>query len=333
MEDGFLRLRGEFGKQMEVRRYSEATREAYSGNLRVFLEFLGGQGVLDIRRVGREILRAYEAKVLEGQTQKGRPYGWGTKCMKIRSVKRLFEWLEETQKILVNPAEFLKEPKRESRLPRGVLTQEQVERVLDQPNLTAPLGIRDRAILEVFYSTGIRLGELVRLNLLDVDLEGGLLRVNGGKGAKDRVVPLGEVSVKFLKEYLGRVRLKLRTPKSSKHAAKMGPDSQILFLANRGTPLFGPAIASMVSLMGKKAGVKLRPHDLRHTCATQLVRNGADISVVSKLLGHSGVEITQIYTRVAGVDMKKSHEKAHPREREKAQIVEPEIEMMRRNKG
>lgn len=327
MEDQLGPLRAAFVANLEVKGYSTASRKAYGLHIDGFLAFLRGQGVLDVRRVGKDLLKTYEAQVALGQTKTGKPYGWGTKCLKIRSVKRLFEWLEDTQKILVNPAEFIKEPKRPSRLPGQILTSEQVERVLDQADLTKPEGIRDRAILEVFYSTGIRLGELRHLTLLDIDLGNGLLRVNQGKGGKDRVVPLGEMACRFLKEYLTKVRPHLLAAKSPQQ------DNQVLFLNHWGGPLSKTLIEHMVSSLGQKAGVRISPHSFRHACATQLVRNGADISVVSKLLGHSRLEITQVYTKVAGVEMKQTHGKAHPREKEKAEIARPEIEAIRRQAG
>jgi integrase/recombinase XerD len=235
-------------------------------------------------------------------------------------VRRLFEYLEMMNRILVNPAEKFKEPKKETRLPRVVLTAKETRRILDAPNLSLEIGIRDRAILEVFYSTGIRLGELLRLTIFDCDLQGGLLRVNNGKGAKDRVVPLGRHAVKFLQTYLAKVRPRYTSWKRAERC---------LFVGRLGVPLSQQAVQKMVRNYARAAGIrkKVTPHTFRHTFATELVRNGAEITAVQKMLGHADLSVTQLYTHVAGVEVKKTHRLSHPRERDAAvkEDIAPDI--------
>jgi len=294
-----------FTEHMQVRGYSPATKAHYQGHLQGFIVWLSKTGVTDLTRVTRDMLITWQASITQ------RPdYAIATICIKVRAVKRLFEYLEAANHILINPAEYLKEPKKETRLPRVVLTKEEVLKILDQPNLSTLTGIRDRTILEVFYSTGIRLAELTNLTIYDVDLQGGLLRINKGKGAKDRVIPLGKHAITFLKEYITRVR---------PHHTKKNKKVRILFVSRFGTPLSRQVIDRMIAFCTREAGIKkhVTPHVMRHTFATQLVKNGADITAVSKMLGHATLSATRIYTRVAGVEVKKTHEISHPREKDK----------------
>lgn len=308
--DNFNDLLLKFKEHLKVKNYSPMTVTAYILHLSQFLSFLKEKGIPEAKRVNRETINAYQLMLIEHRDEKGRGYTPATISLKIRAVKRLFEYLEETGHILINPAEYLKEPKQGKRLPRVVLSESEVEKILDRPNLSTMTGIRDRTILEVLYSTGIRLDELIKLSIYDCDLQGGLLRVNKGKGAKDRVVPLGRHAVRFLREYIAKVRPEL---------TKRGEKNRTLFVTEFGKPISGQSVEKMVSNFAKEAGIKKRvsPHVFRHTFATGLVRNGADIVSVQRMLGHARLDATQIYTRVAGTEIKKTHREKHPRERER----------------
>ncbi len=303
-----------FKEHLKVKNYSSMSISAYSHHLQGLFDYLKDINTIDLKRVTRDILKDFQLKITNG---KG--YARDTISIKLRSVKRFFEYLEETNHILINPAEYIKEPKKEDRLPRVVLTEDEARKILDQPNLSTMTGIRDRTVLEVFYSTGIRLEEMVNLTIYDCDLQGGLLRVNKGKFAKDRVVPLGRHAIKFLKEYITHVR---------PHHTKRNRSTRIpstalrtcLFVNQSGTPLSKQVIGIMVRTYARKVKIrkKVTPHTFRHTFATQLVRNGADITAVQKMLGHSDLSVTHIYTKVAGVEVKKTHSTRHPREKDKA---------------
>lgn len=309
MESAFEEGLKEFVRCMDVKGYSPGTKQAYATHLAKFFEYLEGKGVRDVRRVGKDLLRAYLLHLGEVRTKEGKPLGWGTVCVRVRSVKRFFEWLEATQQVLVNPAEAIQEPKRKTRLPKFVLSEEQVEKVMATFDMGKPSGLRSRAILEVFYSTGIRLGEMLALRVEDINLDEGLLRVNEGKGAKDRVVPLGKQAAVFLKSYLSEVRPKL---------VRKGADDGRLWMSLYGTPLSKESVGAMVQQAGRAAGIEknVSPHTLRHTFATHMVKNGADVLLVSQLLGHSDLKVTQVYVRVAGIEVKKAHQEAHPREKD-----------------
>jgi integrase/recombinase XerD len=307
-----------FTDQLKVKNYSAKSIAAYSGHLAGFFAYLKSQGIGDIRQVNKGAITAYLLSLREYKTSEGRPYSTSTMCLKVRAVKRLFEYLEKANVVLINPAEDVKEPKKERRLPRVVLTSEEARKILDVPNLSTMAGIRDRAILEVFYSTGIRLEELTTLSIYAVDLQGGYLRVNKGKFAKDRVIPLGKHAARFLKEYITNVRPVL---------ARNDRAIRSLFINQWSTSLSKYLVGLMVRRCARAAGLqkKVTPHTFRHTFATQLVKNGADITAVQKMLGHSDLSATQIYLRVAGTEVKRTHSKAHPREREKEPGITPHI--------
>ncbi len=322
MSDNLNDLLFAYTEHMKVRNYAKATMIAYSRYLRTFLDYLREQEITDLKRVTRDILTAYQVKLMELKTKGDNTIA--TVSIKIRALKRFFEYLEEANHILINPAEHIKEPKKETRLPRTVLTEDEAKKILDQPNLSTMAGIRDRTILEVFYSTGIRLEEMVNLTIYDCDLQGGLLRVNKGKFAKDRVVPLGRHAVRFLKEYITHVR---------PHHTRNNKTIRNLFVNTWGGPLSRQIIQKMINACTKQAGIKkhVTPHVFRHTFATELVKNGADITAVQKMLGHSTLSITQIYTRVAGVEVKRTHREHHPREKDKAlkEEITPDIQMIK----
>jgi site-specific recombinase XerD len=324
MTNSFNDLLFGFREHLKVKNYSPMSIASYSGHLQGFFEYLREKEITDIKRVTRDILKDYQMKITEYKDQEGKGYTIATISIKIRAIKRFFEYLEETNQILVNPAEYLKEPEKETRLPRVVLTEGEARKILDQPNLSSMIGIRDRTILEVFYSTGIRLEEIVNLTIYDCDLQGGMLRVNKGKFAKDRVIPLGRHAVRFLKEYITHVR---------PHHTRENKAIRNLFVNQSGRLLSKTVIQIIVRRYAREAGIKKKvtPHVFRHTFATQLVKNGADITAVQKMLGHSDLSVTHIYTKVAGIEVKKTHSSHHPREKDKAvkEEITPEIESIK----
>jgi integrase/recombinase XerD len=310
MSDDFNDLLFAFREHLRVKNYSPASISSYRDHLEGFCTYLRENDVGDLRRVTRDFLEGYQLKIAGEISRTGRRYSVATISVKVRAVKRFFEYLEESGHLLINPAEYLKEPEKETRLPRVVLTREEARKILDQPNLSTLKGIRDRTVLEVFYSTGIRLGEMIKLTIYDCDLQGGFLRVNKGKFAKDRVIPLGRHAVKFLKEYITHVRL---------HHTRNDKTVRNLFVNQLGKPLSNQVTEIMVRGYARAAGLKKKvsPHTFRHTFATELVKNGADITAVQKMLGHSDLKVTHIYARVAGVEVKETHARHHPRERDR----------------
>jgi site-specific recombinase XerD len=310
-----------FRQYLQAHGRSPATVDLYTDQVGCFLKSLCAR---DIRQVTKSHIEAYIASLYDHRTIEGKPYSTGTLCVKVRAVKRLFEYLESANIIFINPAEAIREPQKEKSLPRNVLAAKEMEKLLDQPNLALMAGIRDRAILELFYATGIRLEELCRLTVFDADLQGGLVRVNCGKGQKDRVVPMGRHAVKSLREYIVKAR-----PRLTKNNRK----ARELFINRYGGPISSQVVGIMIRTYAKKAGLKRKvsAHTFRHTFATSLVKNGADITAVQKMLGHADLKTTEQYIRMLGLSIKAVHQKTHPRERDKAaaETVRPHNERIK----
>jgi len=225
------------------------------------------------------------------------------------ALRQFFRHLEKTDAVLVNPCLKMVLPKLEDRLPRRVLTPAEARKVLDAPDTQTRKGIRDKAILEVFYSTGIRLEEMSKLSTHDVDTRNGFLRVNKGKFAKDRVVPLGRKAGDYVREYLQKVRSEWSKEKK---------DERALWLSSYAPyqPMGKMAVSILVRQYGKQAlGRSVSAHVWRHSCATHLVAGGSNIAYVQRLLGHRSLATTQIYTRVAVPEVKATFKRRHPRAR------------------
>ncbi len=222
---------------------------------------------------------------------------------RVSSLKRFFRYCLRERLIEVDPTLKLDPPKRVPRFPK-TLSEADVDALLAAPDAAKPLGLRDRAMLEALYATGLRVSELVALKLFEVDLQAGVVRVLG-KGSKERLVPLGEQAVHSLKEYLGSARKSLL----GKHS------TNALFITGRGGAMTRQAFWHLIRRYGARAipGKRLSPHVLRHAFATHLINHGADLRVVQLLLGHADISTTQIYTHVARERLKRLHAKHHPR--------------------
>lgn len=289
----------EFKNHLKAAGYSEKTIEGYGKGLEWFAVFLSEQGIDDLRKVSREVMAAYQEKV------QAQPIAMESKALKIRPIKRLFEYLVERNFLLINPTEGMIETCRRNRKIGTVLTMEEMQLLLNQPNLSLKTDIRDRAILEVFYSTGIRLDELINLEVYHADLKDQILYIRKAKGRKQRVVPLGKSASKYLREYLEKIR---------PYYAKKNPRERRLFINHSGLAMTPEAIRQIIRKHRIDAGIKksVSPHTLRRTCATHLVQQGADIRYVQELLGHSHLSTTQIYTKVMPIEVKEMHDTYHP---------------------
>jgi integrase/recombinase XerD len=289
----------EFKYRLKALGYAASTLEGYRKRLDEFTGYLTDQDIIDLKMVTHDTIREYQAHIMAQDN------AMETKAIKIRAVKRLFEHLEQTHQLLVNPTEGIVETCRKNRKPGPTLTQAQAKRLMQQPDLSSKVSIRDKAIIEVLYSTGIRLNELISLEVYHADLKDKVLYIRKGKGGKQRVVPLGKNARKYLREYLDRVR---------PWYAKMNPRERKIFLLNTGQPMNPPAIRSMLFKYRKMARIKTSasPHTLRRSCATHLLQNGADIRYIQKLLGHRDLKTTQWYTKVMPTEVKQTHNKTHP---------------------
>jgi integrase/recombinase XerD len=300
--DSLETQRANFLEALKVRRFSPATIKTRHSSLTVFFGYVTSQGMADVRDVSRQTVRDYQLWL------QGRGLAVATVQVHLQTLRRFFEHLESTDVILVNPCAGITLPKLASRLPKTVLTQGEARALLDAPDTQTKTGIRDKAVLEMFYSTGIRLAEMTRLTIHDADYKNGFVRVTKGKGGKDRVVPLGRKACDYVREYLQKVRSEW---------SKASRDERALWLSSKQPhgPLTSQTIAVMVKRYGREAGLAKRvtPHVWRHTCATHLVADGANIAYVQRLLGHRSLRTTQIYTRTTIAEIKATHAKAHPR--------------------
>jgi integrase/recombinase XerD len=281
---------------MKVERgLSENTIQSYSRDLTRFFQYLEKRG-LSLLDVGQSDIVDYMADLQDGLSIR-------SAARNLSAIKMFFRFLVYDGKIENSPVRLLKTPKLPRKLP-GVLSLEDVEQLLSQPDPSYHLGQRDRAMLELLYATGLRVSELVGLKLSSVNLVAGYVRTIG-KGSKERQVPMGGKAQEALRDYLavGRVRLTKnnRVPQ--------------LFLNARGRPLTRQGFWKIIRQYGMKAGIKgpITPHVLRHSFASHLLEHGADLRAVQVMLGHADISTTQIYTHVTRDRLRQIHEKYHPR--------------------
>jgi integrase/recombinase XerD len=243
----------------------------------------------------------------------GEPVTAGYCHSHLYALRGYYRFLHQIGRVLVDPGAALPALKSPKPLPKGVLTADQALRLLQQPQVRTLFGFRDRCILELLYSTGLRGLEVCRLTIYDVDLAERTVTVRRGKGGKDRIVPLGKAATHYLREYLGSVRPKMMAVKSSPAAVDQ------LFFSQQRRPLSPSLLYYMIGQNRRRAGLsrQVGTHSLRHTCATEMLRGGASVRHVQEMLGHSQISTTQIYTRVVPVDLQKVHQKTSPSERRK----------------
>ncbi|MGH9340333.1 MAG: site-specific tyrosine recombinase XerD [Acidobacteriota bacterium] len=275
---------------------AQNTVEAYQRDIRDFLSFLARHQV-DLGRTEREHLASYIQHLYSYLSPR-------SIRRKIVSLRSFFKFLLLDGYLQHDPAETLESPRTWRELPH-YLTQEEVDLLLEQPDLTTPHGLRDRALLEVLYATGLRASELVRIQLGEMNLEVGFLRAFG-KGAKERIVPLGDSALSYVQRYLSESR---------QHFLRKRATSPYLFLTQWGGPMTRQYFWKLVIRYGSRIGLedRLTPHVLRHSFATHLLENGADLRAVQMLLGHADISTTQIYTHVTKQRLKEIYDKFHPR--------------------
>ena len=277
---------------------SANTRQAYERDLRLFGKTLGLKNSDALVNVSREQITGYMTQLKE----KG--LAAATIARKLAAIKAFYRFMTAEGYMDANPAEVVEAGTKGIKLPR-VLSEDEVVRLLNQPDITTAEGFRDRTMLEVLYATGMRVSELINLTLERVDLNMKYI-IAFGKGSKERIVPLGSVAAEFLQQYLEKVRPKLT------HADR---NTNIVFLAFGGHELTRQRFWQIIRAYGRKANINkaLTPHILRHSFATHLLDNGADLRSVQELLGHSDISTTQIYTHLTNKRLRDIYAKAHPR--------------------
>ena len=294
----------EFLEARRARHFSPRTVEWNENELRFFLAWCEERSLRNPTEITRPILERYQRWLYYYRTQSGRPLSIATQHKRLAGVLAFFRWMAKGNLILFNPASELELPRMDRRLPRQVLSISEVEQILSVPDVTTASGVRDRAMLEVLYSTGIRRAELVNLGLYDVQVDQGTLMVRLGKGRRDRVVPIGERALGWIDKYLVEVR----------PALVVEPDGGTLFVSHF-VEAFSPHwVTDIVRTYVEKAGVGKTGgcHLFRHTMATLMLESGADIRFIQAMLGHAKLETTSIYTYVSIRKLKEIHELTHP---------------------
>ncbi|SHJ65831.1 integrase/recombinase XerD [Anaerobranca californiensis DSM 14826] len=270
---------------------------SYERDLKKFISFLKDCNFSDWSEIKRQQIITYLLKL---QEEKMAPASISRNLAAIRS---FFNYLTTENLLGEDPAKDLDSPKLSKKLPK-IITVEEVEELLNQPDETDKIGIRDRAMLELLYASGLRVSELISLEVDDVNLDLGFLRCQG-KGSKERIVPLGKMAIHYIQLYLEQSR-----PKLVKNIYQ-----KKLFLNFHGRPMTRQGFWKIIKKYAKQSGIntEITPHTFRHSFATHLLENGADLRSVQEMLGHADISTTQIYTQVTGKKLKNIHKKFHPR--------------------
>jgi integrase/recombinase XerD len=289
------------------RGYSPSTTSLRSDALRRFIRWADERGIPRPQDVTRPILERYRRHLYHYRKENGEPLSFATQQQRLIPLRAFFKWLARENHILSNPASELELPRVHRKLPTHILSAEDIDAVMTQTQLHGDWGVRDRAILETLYSTGIRRSELINLKLYDIDIKNGSLMVRQGKGQKDRYVPLGSRAIQWLKRYLEEIRPSI----------VIEPDEGYVFVHEFGEPFSKNRLSDMIKKHLRAAGVD-KPgaaHLFRHAMATHMLTNGADIRFIQAILGHAQLTTTEIYTHVTIAKLKEVHALTHPAER------------------
>lgn len=302
--NGLLAFMHHYLDALRIKHYTEQTLWNNERYIRDFIEWCDGRALRTPAEITKPILERYQRYLYLYRQKGGQPLSIYSQRAKLSPLKSWFKWLTKQNHLLYNPASELEAPRLRQRLPKAILSEAEVEKVMAQANISEPLGIRDRAVMEVLYSTGIRRMELVNLSVFDIDSERGTVLVRQGKGKKDRMLPIGERAAYWVRRYLNEVRPQLA----------LASDDGALFLTRLGEKFNEAWLSRTVSLYVEKAnlGKQGSCHLFRHTMATLMLEHGADIRFIQAMLGHAELSTTEIYTQVSIKALKEVHARCHP---------------------
>ena len=303
---------------LEGRGYSESGLWTRRADLKEFCDWCSEREIRRPTDLNRTVIDLYQRYIFHRPKLSGEPLSLHTQRKKLGVVAKYCKWLARERLVPFDPAAELELPRRGIRLPKAVLTAEEAERVISVPDTTTVLGLRDRAILEILYATGIRRSELIHLDLEHIELGRGVLSIRKGKGDKDRFVPLAERTAAWVKKYLVESRPQLLVHR----------DLRAVFLSVRGRRLAQNYLTQLVGRSIEASGIDKRGgcHLFRHTAATLMLEGGADLRFIQQLLGHADVKTTQVYTRVSLHQLKAVHAATHPGARLRKRGESPEAE-------
>ncbi len=291
-------------QSLAIQNYSEQTIGNREFLLRQFIQWCQERGIADPVEVTRPVLERYQRYLFLYRKKNGGPMSFRSQHSRLVPLRMWFRWMTRRNHLLHNPASELELPRLGQPLPRNILSASEVERILQLCDVADSIGLRDRAVIEVLYSTGIRRGEIVALKLYDLSLDRGVLLVRQGKGKKDRYVPIGERAIAWLEKYIREARPQLA----------IEPDDMTVFLTAQDEPFSRDHMTSNVKarIDAAKLGKTGACHLFRHTMATLMHENGADIRFIQEILGHVKLETTQIYTHVSIRTLQHVHASTHP---------------------
>ncbi len=301
--DEWLALRRQFLEACAVRGYSVQTIASRKHTLTRFMRWCSERGLV-LDEITQPLLERYQRHLHHAAKANGEPLSLAFQQQLLQSVKAFFRWQVRSGRLQANPAADLDMPRVPQRLPRNWLTIAEIAQLLEHVAIYGDVGLRDRAMIETLYSTGLRRTELVTLTLHDVDVQQGVVFVREGKGKKDRVVPIGERALAWLTKYRDEVRPQWLT----------GCDERQLWLRPDGTPLTAHQLGDRMKKLIGEAGID-KPgacHIFRHTMATQMLEGGADVRYIQAMLGHAHLSTTAVYTQVAIGQLKAVHAATHP---------------------
>ena len=296
-------------EDLAVKNFSLQTVDKRRCQINEFIRWAAARSLDQVNQIERPILQRYQRYLFYYRTKHDKPLSFRTQHVRLSSLRSWFKWLTRNNYLMANPASELELPKIGRPLPKDILNTKEAETVLSVADITTPLGIRDRAIMETLYSTGIRRQEVIGLDVYDLDDGRGVLRIRHGKGNKDRVVPIGDRALTWVQKYQFEVRPTL----------VVDHQESALFLGSEGQRLTGPHLGKVVRNYIKQADIGKTGscHLFRHSMATAMLENGADIRYIQMMLGHASLETTQIYTQVSIHKLKEIHKATHPAKRKK----------------
>ena len=295
-----------YRQQLEILNFSPRTVIGRLVHLRRFAGFLQQQNISEVTAIASGTLADHQRDLFYLPTSRGTARSVSYQNQAMHALRSFFRFLKTEGYVAQDAAESLPLARTPHTLPRTILTPEEARKVIETPDTSCLLGYRDRTILETLYATGIRKSELMNLTVNDVNLEEGVLRINGGKFNKDRVVPLTRLACSFLETYLKAIR----------PALLQGRVSDRVFISQRAAPLSKNALGELVEKYARIAGVNkhVTCHIWRHSCATHLVKNKASLRHVQEMLGHRDLSTTERYLHLTIADLKEAHRQCHPRE-------------------
>lgn len=308
-ENNLLQIIDDYTRTLKIRNLSDKTIHGTRWKLTRFAAYLDDNGINHIDSINKHTIRSYQTELYQCINARGSQNSIAYQNNMLSSVRQFMKYLKSHDYIVSDPTRDIEYARQPKRLPQGILSSSEARKIIHAPDTKTVIGYRDRTIIEVLYSSGVRKEELNNLTIHDVDYHDGLLQIIEGKGRKDRLVPIGRIACRYLENYIKTVRPELIKD----------PYNHYLFLSMRGNRLSKNMVWDLVKKYAKKAKIRknVHPHTFRHTCATSMLKNKADLNTIRKILGHASLNTTQIYTHLNITDLKEVHKKCHPREKDK----------------